>query len=102
MISSLPLAAARQVNRKHIDAVIEVFPKRVFRNQLFEILVRSDDNADVGFDRLDAADAAELAELDDAEQLDLEAGREITDLVEENGSAVGPLEPADFAARRRR
>ena len=42
----------------------------------------------------DAADALEPAFLEDAEQLGLHGQRNLADLVEEDGAAVGQLEPA--------
>ena len=44
-----------------------------------------------------AADAAELALLEDAEELGLDAGRHLADLVEEERAAVGELEAARAA-----
>ena len=37
-----------------------------------------------------------------AQQLDLQVGRQVADLVEEQGRTVGQLEPSDLSRERRR
>ena len=54
-------------------------------------------DADVGPDRVVAADRHELALLEDAQQPRLGLERHVADLVEEQGAALGLLEPADAA-----
>ena len=46
------------------------------------------------------ADALELALLQDAQQRDLRLHRQLADLVEEDGPAVGELEAAEAPLRR--
>ncbi len=48
------------------------------------------------------ADAADLALLEDPQQLDLHAGRDVADLVEQQRAAVGRLEQADPVLRSAR
>ena len=48
------------------------------------------------------ADAADLAALEHAEELRLELERELAELVEEQGAAVGRLEGAGAVGDRRR
>ena len=47
----------------------------------------------VDLDRLLATDPLEITVLQDAEQSHLHGGRQVTDLVQEQGAAVGALEP---------
>ena len=51
---------------------------------------------------LRAADPAELALLEHAQQLGLEVERQLAELVEEHGAAVGQLERALAGRRPRR
>ena len=49
---------------------------------------------------LGRAEPADLAALERAEELDLERGRHLADLVQEQGAAVGLLEEAELARPR--
>src|SRR5581483_2334036 len=62
--------------------------------------VRRGDDADVDLDVPRPADALEGLLLEEAEDLRLEGGREVADLVEEDGAAVGELEEALLLRRR--
>src|SRR5947209_7037388 len=92
-----PLAKGREIDRKHIQPVVEVGAKLSRRDQLLERTVRRGDDPDVAPDRVRAADPLELLLLEHAKQLRLEVQRQVTDLVEEQGAAVGELEAADPA-----
>ena len=56
--------------------------------------MRGGDDADVDADRPLAADAHDFAVLHDAQQAHLRGERQLADFVEEQGAAVGLLEPA--------
>jgi hypothetical protein len=62
-----------------------------------QILVRRADDAGVDGDRLAAADALDDPFLEEAQELDLKGERDVADLVEEQGAALGEL---DLALRR--
>src|SRR5262249_54016635 len=62
-----------------------------------EVAVGGGDDAHVDGDGLGSADALEGPLLEDAEELGLALGGELADLVEEQGPAVGELEPPDLA-----
>src|SRR5690606_35621472 len=93
-----PLAQRRQVDRDDVEAVVEVLAELAVADQLFEVAVGGGDQAHVDAEGLDAADALELRLLDRAQQLDLDLLRDLADLVEEEGAAVGELEAAGAAA----
>ena len=55
--------------------------------------MRGGDDPHVDVDRLLAADPLHPAVLQDAQHADLGGRRQLADLVEKQGAAVGPLEP---------
>ena len=63
--------------------------------------MRRGDDADVDLDRRAAADARDLVPLEHAQELRLERGGQLADLVEEHRAAVGRLEEADAPLRSR-
>src|SRR5690606_27158759 len=62
-----------------------------------EVAVGGRDDADVDGEGALRAEPAHLAALEDAEQLGLEVLRQLAELVEEDGAAVGLLEDAGAA-----
>ena len=78
---------------KDAQAVIQVRPESSLGDRGLEIDVRRRDQPHVDAAGLGRADALELAFLQDAQQLGLQLGRELADLVEKNRAAVGQLEP---------
>src|SRR6185295_9007191 len=58
------------------------------------------DQPEVDGDQLAAADPHDLPFLEHPQQLDLELGVQLADLIEEQGAAVGELELADLARHR--
>jgi hypothetical protein len=59
-----------------------------------QVPVRGGDDADVRVARPCAAEALELPFLEHAQQLRLDVGRHLADLVEKQDAAVGLLDPA--------
>ena len=80
-----------------VEPVIEILAEAAGGDLVGEAPVGGGDDADV--DRLGdaAADPLDLAGLERAQQLDLGVERQLADLVEEEGRAVGILEAADMA-----
>ena len=66
-----------------------------------EVAVRGGDEPHVGLDVLGVADAPDLAHLDRPHELDLQQGRDLGDLVEEQRAALGRGEEARSCWRRR-
>ena len=99
-----PLTQRRQLQRKHIEPVIEVCPEFFLADAATEVAVRGGDHPHIGADGLIAAYALELPLLQHAQQFDLHVRWHFTDLVEKNGARMGELEtphaPLDGPAER--
>ena len=91
----LAIPQRRQMDGEDVETIVQVLAERLLADRLEQVAVGGRDDADIDLDRLLAADALELALLEDAEQLGLRVGRQLADLVEEDGAAVGQLEAAD-------
>src|SRR5207245_11150279 len=89
-----PLAQRRHAHRNDGEAVEEVGAEAATRHLRFEIAVGGCDDPRIDLTRARVADALEAALLQEAQQLRLELGRELADLVEEERAASGRLEPA--------
>ena len=93
-------AKRRQHNRKHEDAVIEVFAKRSLAHLLFQVAMRRHDHAHVHGNRLIAADALDFAFFQHAQKFRLHRERHVADFVEEKSAVMGLLEFSDVARGR--
>src|SRR5262249_13916311 len=97
----LALLQRRQSDGGDAESVIEVFAERFLSDRLEQVAVGGGQDADIDLDRRAAAYPLEFALLQDAQQLDLRLVRDLGDLVQENGAAVGQLEasaaPGDCA-----
>ena len=89
-----PLPKRRDPDRHHREPVVQVLAEAALRDGAAEVLVRRRDHADVHLDRRRLAHPADLALLQRAQELRLEAGRGLADLVDEEGAAVRLLEHA--------
>ena len=87
------LAQRRHGDREDVQAVPEVLAEAPRLHLLVEATVRGGDQAHVDLQGRRAAHALELPVLDHPQQLGLELERQLADLVEEEGAAVGDLEP---------
>ena len=92
-----PLAERGQRERHHVQPVEEVLAEAPLLHHALEVAVGGGEHAHVHPDQLVAADALEGALLERAQQLHLELGRHVADLVEEHRAAVGQLELAEPA-----
>ena len=89
-----PLAQRREVDVEDVEPVVEVVAELAQRDRVAERAVGGGEHPDVHLDRLGAAHPEEGAALEHPQQLDLGGGRDLADLVEEDGAGVGQLEPA--------
>ena len=105
-VTSSVTSAARSrsggTERNHVQAEEQIRPEPSAADLFGEIAIGCGDDAHVHANRLAAADRLELLFLEHAQELDLGLERQLADLVEEQRSAVGDLEPADPADRWRR
>ena len=85
------LAQGRQHDREHGEAVEQVLAEAAGGDLGRQVSVGGGDPAHVGAQGLAAADALEGPLLQHAQQLGLQAGRQLADLVEEEGAALGEL-----------
>src|ERR1700674_2664864 len=88
------LAQGWHLYGNHAETIIEVLAEAAFRNLLFELLVRSGNDADIHIRFFRTADRADLAFLQDSIELHLHGQAHIPDLVHEERAAVGGLEKA--------
>ena len=96
---------AARAQRGHVhghdgQAVVEVLAKAALLDRHAQIPVGRRDDADIGVQRLDPADPLEGALLQHAQHADLQRGRHLADLVQQEGAAVGQLEAAAALALR--
>ncbi|MCY1175070.1 hypothetical protein D9M73_152920 [compost metagenome] len=94
-------AQRRDVQRQHVEAVVEVAAEFAAGTQLGEVLLGRADHPHVEMHLLLAADPAEAAILQEAQQLALQARAHLADAVEEQGAAGGEFQQAELAFRAR-
>ena len=98
------LAQRRDLDAEDVEAVVEVVAEAAGLDLAAQVAVGGGDDAHVDLDRRRGADRQDLLGLDGAQQLDLQAERQVADLVEEDRAAPGALEQpflvADGAGER--
>src|SRR5690606_14391805 len=94
-----PLPQRRKLDGDHVEPVVEVLAEPALPDLFGQVLVGRGDDADV--DRLGPrlAHLCHHSLLECAQELDLQRGRHLADLVEEEGAAVRRLELADAGLR---
>ena len=96
-----PLAQRRQRDRDDVQAEEEILAEVAGPDHGLEVAVGGGDEAHVHLDRACVPPRRSKALLlQDAQQLHLRAARQVADLVEEEGAAVGQLEAAPVLAVR--
>ena len=86
-----PLAQRRHLDRHHVQPVVQIFAKMALAHPLFQVDVRSRDDAHVHFHGFRAAQALEFALLQDAQEFGLQFERQFADLIQEQRAVVGLL-----------
>ncbi len=97
-----PLAQRGEVHAEDVQAVVEVRAERARRHRLRQVPVGGGDEADVGPARRGAPHALVLVLLEHPEELGLDTGRQLADLVQEERPPGGQLEAAGRGPCRRR
>ena len=95
-----PLAQRRHRDRKHVQAVEQIFAEAARFHVGDQVAIGGGDDAHIDLDRLARADRLDLALLDGAQELDLRRRRQFADLVEEQCAARGLDEFSDMALGR--
>ena len=90
----------RQGKGKDEDAVKEIAAKFIFLDQVFEVAVRGDDDANIDLDGLVATDALDFAFFQDAEKFGLHGDGHVANFIEKKRAAFGLFEFAGVAAGR--
>jgi hypothetical protein len=93
------LAERWQMDRDDGQPIVEILAKLVVGERFLGVLVRRRHNTDVDVDLLPATKASHLPRLQRAQELHLNVGRHLGDLVEEHRSAVRELEGALLLVR---
>ena len=93
------LGQPRQVDRDHLQPVVQVAAERAGRDRVFQVAVGGRQDAHVDLNRLVRADAGDLAAFQHAQQLDLRGQRHVADFVQKQRAAVGVLELAHAIGR---
>ena len=86
------LAQGRNVDWNNVEAIVEIFAKRLFFKRGAQVAVRGSEESDVDFDGARAAKALELAFLQDAQELHLYGRWHVSNFVEEKRAFIGEFE----------
>ena len=92
-----PLAERWHHDPDDVEPIEEVVAEHPLADHLHEIAVGGGQHAHVGGESLRRPQPSELAALQHAQELDLERGRHLADLVQEQGAAMGFFEQAELA-----
>ena len=85
------LSQGRDIDHNNVKPVEQILAEPAGLDLVLEVAVRGGDDPDVDLARLGTADAAHLAVLERAEKLGLQIDRQLAELVEEQGAAVGAI-----------
>ncbi len=90
-------AQGRDIDRNHVEPVVEVFAKRSVFERGAQVAIGGSDQPHVDLDGARAAQALEFALLQHAEKFDLDGGRHVSDFIEKESAFVGEFEFARLA-----
>ena len=93
-----PLAQGRDVDADDVEPVEEVGAEKAPLDRLFQIAVGGHQKAEIQLDPLVAGEAFDGLLLNELEQLGLDVGGQLANLVQKEGAVVGQLDFSDFAA----
>ena len=99
-MSSVRSRSARNRQRHGVDAEVQVFAQLPLAERRIQVDVGRADQPEVRLNDAAAADRPELAVLQHAKQLDLQAGRHLADLVEQQGAAIGQFHQTGLVGHR--
>ena len=89
-----PLAQRRQADGKDCDAIPEIFAESPFGHHRRQVAMGGGHDANVDVHRFVPAHALHPAVLEDSQQANLYGQRQLASLVQQEGAAIGPLEPS--------
>src|SRR4029453_18617450 len=82
----------RQLDGDHVDPVVELLPEAPLGDFLAEVAICRRHHPHVDIEEARPAYAANLSLLERAEELALKGQRQLADLIQEKGAAVGHLD----------
>jgi len=85
---------------RDLQAIVQIATEGAHAHRVLEVAVRGSDQANIGFERVFATHSLEGAVLENPQQEELRGGRDLTDLVEEERTALGDLESSALETRR--
>src|SRR5262245_55572480 len=97
-----PLPKREQVDRHHLEPVVQISPERLGADRFLQVQIGGGDDPDVDPDSPTAADALDLPFLEHPQQLRLELRLERADLIEEQRAPLSQLELAEPPLERAR
>ena len=97
-----PLTERRQPNREDVDSIVEVSSKTTGCDLGLEVATSGGDQSDIGSNGLAPSHTLELLLLQDTQELDLDFGRQLADLVQKERAVIGQLEATNPALKRSR
>src|SRR5439155_20195304 len=95
-----PIAKRRHLDTNDVEPVVEVLAELAALHVFFDVAIGCRDDAHVDALLRGSTNGANLPFLKDAKKLHLRLRRELADLVEKNGAAVGFSADSERALRR--
>src|SRR5271157_939878 len=92
VLSSLP--KRRDLNRKHVQSIKQVFAKLAFANHRGKIPMCGGDDSHIDMDRFGTPQTFELLLLNGTQQLWLQFQADVADFIEKKRTVIGELESA--------
>lgn len=92
-----PRTQRRNLQRKHVEPIVQVFAESSVGHHLLKLAVGRCDDPGIDGDRLGSAYAVKLPLLQGAKQLDLQLQGQLADFVEEKRAAMRQLQLAGLA-----
>ena len=90
------LTQRAKVDFKAVKAIVEVFAEEIAGDEFFQVFVGGDDDPEIERYFYMRANTADAAFFKNAEQFRLHGQGQIADLIKEESTAIGDLEPALF------
>ena len=84
-----PFSQRGQMQRDHVEPIVQVFPELPGFYQFFEVFVGGGNDADIDFDRFHAAHTANFMLLQDPEKFALQVRGDIADFIQKTGASIG-------------
>src|SRR5262249_14931910 len=97
-----PLPKGEQVDRHHLEAVVQISPECLVRDCLLQVQIGGGDDPDVDPDSPTSADPFDLPFLEHPQQLRLKLRLERADLIQEQRAPLGQLELSEPPLERTR